>query len=389
MDLKEKDIEQMKEENDISKIPINIKGINSKKVIGVIILIFSILLIALLFKIMSLNEPEEKPKKETTESKDVVVKDNVLGEEKDSFKMDLKNSYKAQTKKITSTTTNTTNDVTVINQQPTEVNNYESERLAEIKAKISAYRDKEFQEELASRGSSIGQDISISVNNNSSSSKDEFQGNSQGNSSSVYNRYSLMKPISSFELKAGGIIPIILYTGVKTSIQSKIIGVVRENIYDTVTGNYLLIPKGTKALGTYGAVLTFGQERVMLIWERLVFPNGKSISLDKFDGVDLSGYGGSGGIVNSHFGSLLKAVVLSSLLSVGDYYVSPSYKDRNNGTTTSPDIIIREESISTLSEVGKEYINKTLSIPPEITIKQGTRLNILINRDLVLEPYKE
>lgn len=128
MDLKEKDIEQMKEENDISKIPINIKGINSKKVIGVIILIFSILLIALLFKIMSLNEPEEKPKKETTESKDV-VKDNVLGEEKDSFKMDLKNSYKAQTKKITSTTTDTTNDITVINQQPTEVNNYENERL--------------------------------------------------------------------------------------------------------------------------------------------------------------------------------------------------------------------------------------------------------------------
>lgn len=392
-------------QDDISKSKIEgFKGLSKGKVLSIFSLFIFIIALTLSVHyctIKSLSDREEVKKKEKT---DEVVKDDVANNaEDDNYEENLKKSYGFDRSKPSYQ-----NDSVSLETVEKPID-YEKERLNEIKNKISAYKEKEFQEELASRSSSIeGGSGNISQSNRE---EDSFEGNlSQAprvsvppktnnermdsyrenmNTDNIYNKGTLINPLSEYELKSGGIIPITLYTGINTDIPSKVIAVVREDVFDSKTGGFLLIPKGTKAIGTYDSVLDFGQERVLLLWTRLVFPNGNSISLDKFDGVDLSGYGGSGGKVNSHFGTMLKAVVLSTILSVGDYYVTPSSKDRNRHKTSSPEIIIKEEAVNTFSEIGKKYVDKMLGVQPTVIVKQGTRLNIIVNSDMILEPYKE
>ncbi|KDE71988.1 hypothetical protein FUSO7_09020 [Fusobacterium necrophorum BFTR-2] len=393
------------ENNDISQIKVESTGLSKQKIIGLMIIIFAFLglILFLHFAFFGNTQKEEKKKVEKEEE---IVKENVIDKEaEEKFESELRKSYSEKTKK---TYKNEEGKEIIIEEtnSPNGERDYEKERLAEIKAKISAYKDKMFQEELASRGSHIGDNSSagtLNPNNTISQSfmMDGLQTPPLNNNDrmtkykdnlkvdNVYNKSGLLNPLSEYELKAGGIIPITLYTGINTDIPSNVIAVVREDVYDSTSGRYLLIPKGTKAIGTYDSVLDFGQERVLLLWTRLVFPNGNSISLDKFDGVDLSGYGGTGGKVDSHFGTMLKAVVLSTILSVGDYYVSPSSKDRNRYKTSSPEVIAKEEVVNTFSEIGKDYIDKMLNVQPTIVVKQGTKLNIIINSDLVLEPYEE
>lgn len=401
-----------KKNNDISQVEVESTGLSKRKIVGLIMIIFAFLgLILFLHYTFSntnvIKEEKKKEEKKKEEQEEEIVKENVIDKEAEAkFESELKKSYSERTKK---TYKNEEGKEIVIEETTNPINNeidYEKERLAEVKAKISAYKDKMFQEELASRGSQIGENSNTGtlnpnnpappnfmvgelqnppLNNNDRMTK--YKGNLKVDD--VYNKGGLLNSLSEYELKAGGIIPITLYTGINTDIPSNIIAVVREDVYDTVSGKYLLIPKGTKAIGTYDSVLDFGQERVLLVWTRLVFPNGNSISLDKFDGVDLSGYGGTGGKVDSHFGTMLKAVVLSTILSVGDYYVSPSSKDRNRYKTSSPEVIAKEEVVNTFSEIGKDYVDKMLNVQPTIIVKQGTKLNIIINSDLVLEPYVE
>lgn len=404
--IDEEKMETKETQRDISKSKIEgFKGLAKGKVLGIffLFLCFILLILSVHYCTASAFSKKKEVKKEEEVAK--IVKENVTNEdEEEKYQEDLKKNYGFNRKKVTYEDKIENKEGRVENRV-----DYEQERLNEIKNKISAYKEKEFQEELASRSSSIEggsastrpsdteknsfdenltQPLGVSVppkNNNErmASYRDKL------NADTSYNKGSLMNPLSEYELKSGGIIPITLYTGINTDIPSKVIAVVRENVFDSKSGRYLLIPKGTKAIGTYDSVLDFGQERVLLIWTRLVFPNGNSISLDKFDGVDLTGYGGSGGKVNSHFGTMLKAVVLSTLLSVGDYYVTPSSKDRNRYKTSSPEVIVKEQAVNTFSEIGKEYVDKMLGVQPTIIVKQGTRLNIIVNSDLILKPYSE
>ncbi|MDD7411483.1 TrbI/VirB10 family protein [Fusobacterium gastrosuis] len=393
------------ENNDISQIKVESTGLSKQKIIGLIIIIFAFLGL-ILFLHFTLSGNTQKEEKKKVEKEEEIVKENVIDKEaEEKFESELRKSYSEKTKK---TYKNEEGNIVIVEEgnNAGDSIDYEKERLAEVKAKISAYKEKMFQEEIASRGSGIGDNSGTgSISPNNDMSMPNFNIGNQGlplnnndrmakykdnlKVDNVYNKSGLLNPLSEYELKAGGIIPITLYTGINTDIPSNVIAVVREDVYDSTSGRYLLIPKGTKAIGTYDSVLDFGQERVLLLWTRLVFPNGNSISLDKFDGVDLSGYGGTGGRVDSHFGTMLKAVVLSTILSVGDYYVSPSSKDRNRYKTSSPEVIAKEEVVNTFSEIGKDYVDKMLNVQPTIVVKQGTKLNIIINSDLVLEPYEE
>ena len=116
---------------------------------------------------------------------------------------------------------------------------------------------------------------------------------------------------------AGTIIPGVLISGINSDLPGQIIGQVTANVYDTVTGNFLLIPLGTKVIGRYDSAIAFGQERVLIVWNRLLLPNGTSIVLDSMSGTDTEGYAGMKDKVNNHWGKLLSGVVLSTLLSVG------------------------------------------------------------------------
>lgn len=187
-----------------------------------------------------------------------------------------------------------------------------------------------------------------------------------------------------YTVKAGGIIPTILISGLNSDLPSNIIAQVREDVYDTVSGNYLMIPKGTRIIGTYDSGVTFGQNRLLLVWQRLVFPNGKSIGLSNFNGVDMSGYAGVGGKVNNHYIKLLQAVVLSSVIATGTAILTDDDDDKNDDWRSAAG----KGAGTQMMEIGTNIAEKIMNIQPTITIKQGTRMNVMINSDLKLTPYR-
>ena len=118
-------------------------------------------------------------------------------------------------------------------------------------------------------------------------------------------------------MQAGTVIPAALITGIRSDLPGQITAQVTEAVYDSPTGKYLLIPQGAKLIGQYDSSVAFGQCRVLLVWTRIIMPDGDSIVLERQPGADTQGYAGLEDEVDNHWGMLFKAAVLSTLLSVG------------------------------------------------------------------------
>ena len=245
---------------------------------------------------------------------------------------------------------------------------------------MEEYYTQLLQEEMQSRLSDIDYSI-ISKNNNIKTDTSTSTEESKNITEDIeYNKYSIKEVKSPYELKAGSFIPGILVSGVDSQIEGKMVGLVRENVYDSILGKYLLIPKGTKIIGEYSSGVAYGQDRILIIWQRLIFPNGKSISLENFPGVDLSAYAGMKGRVNNH-----NIVILSSVLGGGAALVNRSKDTRIQSWENAMASGAGERII----DIGDSLSERILNIKPTITIKPGSRFNIIVNADLILEPYKE
>lgn len=251
--------------------------------------------------------------------------------------------------------------------------------------KMEEYYTQLLQEEMQSRLSDIDYSV-ISKNNNTkadtSTSTEESKNITED---TEYNKHSLKEAKSPYELKAGSFIPGILVSGVDSQIEGKMIGLVRENVYDSTAGKHLLIPKGTKIIGEYSSGVAYGQDRIFIIWQRLIFPNGKSLLLENFPGVDLSAYAGMKGRVNNHNIELLKSVILSSVLGGGAALVNRSKDTRIQSWENA----MASGAGERILDIGDSLAERILNIKPTITIKPGSRFNIIVNADLILEPYKE
>ena len=215
---------------------------------------------------------------------------------------------------------------------------------------------------------------------NRQESKKNFLMNEQAQR--FYQTNFLVEQLSEFELKAGDFIPATLQTGINSDLPSKVIvAVVSENVRDTISGKHILIPQGTRVIGTYDSSVTFGQERLLVVWQRLIFPDGKSIGLDNMQGVDLSGKAGITGEIDNHFGTLLKGVVLSSIMGSAAAIVT----DRKNDWRGAAAEGAGEQIVT----IGERFADRALSRQPTINIEPGARLNIMVHSDLILEPYGE
>lgn len=198
-----------------------------------------------------------------------------------------------------------------------------------------------------------------------------------------YNSSLSEMPLSKYEIKAGGIIPGIMVTGINSDLPGTMTANIREDVYDTVTGKYLLIPKGTRVVGKYSSNISFGQSRVLVVWQRLIFPNGKSLNLDNFEGADMSGYSGLVGKVDNHTLKLFQGVVLSSILGAAAGIIDNG--GENNSWRNNAGKGAGEEIVS----IGEAIASRLLAVQPTITIKPGARFNIMVNSDIILEPYRE
>jgi type IV secretory pathway VirB10-like protein len=159
---------------------------------------------------------------------------------------------------------------------------------------------------------------------------------------------------------------------------------VTENVYDSPTGRFLLIPQGTRLIGIYDSQVAFGQSRVLLVWTRLIMPNGRSIVLERQPGADTAGFSGLEDEVDNHWGALFRASLLSTLLGVGSELGSTT------GTGSNSDVItaLRRGSSDGLNQTGQKVVQRNLNIQPTLTIRPGFPVRVIVNRDLVLEPYK-
>jgi type IV secretory pathway VirB10-like protein len=199
-------------------------------------------------------------------------------------------------------------------------------------------------------------------------------------------KHRIISPRSPYQLMAGTLIPGLLLTGLNSDLPGQILGQVSQNVFDTSSGNHLLVPQGTKVIGQYDSRIVYGQERVLIVWTRLIFPNGKSISLEGMPGVDLSGYAGLSDQVNNHWGRLLTGVIFSSLLSA-----SAQMAEGRNYSTIDPSYgeLATQGVARNANQVGQEITRRNLNIQPTLEIRPGFRFNVFVHKDMILEPYKK
>ena len=187
-------------------------------------------------------------------------------------------------------------------------------------------------------------------------------------------------PPSKTVLQAGAVIPAALLTGLRSDLPGQITAQVTEAVYDSPTGKILLIPQGARLIGQYDAQVAFGQSRALLVWNRIVMPNGKSIVLERQPGADPEGYAGLEDQVDNHWGALFKAALLSTILSVG------SEAGTSNNENSLVDAIRRGSSDS-FSQTGRQVVGRSLQVQPTITVRPGFPVRVIVTRDLVMEAY--
>nr|WP_199554053.1 TrbI/VirB10 family protein [Sandaracinobacteroides hominis] len=190
----------------------------------------------------------------------------------------------------------------------------------------------------------------------------------------------IMAPASTYILQAGAVIPAAMITGIRSDLPGQITAQVTENVYDSPTGSLLLIPQGTRIIGQYDAGVTFGQRRVLLVWNRLILPNGRSIVLERQPGADASGYAGLEDGVDYHWWDLMKAAGLSTLLGIGTELATDD-EDRLIRA-------IRDGAQDTINQAGQQIVQRQLQVAPTLTIRPGFPVRVIVTRDLVLEPYR-
>jgi type IV secretion system protein VirB10 len=191
----------------------------------------------------------------------------------------------------------------------------------------------------------------------------------------------LQSPPSPFVVQAGAVIPAALVTGIRSDLPGQIVGQVTENVYDTPTGRFLLIPQGARLIGIYDSKVAFGQNRVLLAWTRLILPDGRSLVLEKLPAGDAQGYAGLQDRVDRHWSGLFGMAALSTILGIG----------AELGNNDDSDIVraIRQGSVGTFNQVGQQAVGQGLSVPPTLTIRPGAPVRVMVTRDLILEPYRK
>lgn len=190
----------------------------------------------------------------------------------------------------------------------------------------------------------------------------------------------LANPASPYVVQAGTVIPAALLTGIQSDLPGQVTAQITEHVYDTPSGKFLLIPQGSRLIGQYDSQIAFGQKRVLLVWNRIMLPDGKSIVLERQQGSDARGFSGLEDEVDYHWWDLIKAATLSTLLSVGAEV--GSNRDESDLVRA-----LRRGSQDSINNTGQQLVRRQLNIQPTLTIRQGLSVRVIVNRDLIMQPY--
>lgn len=184
---------------------------------------------------------------------------------------------------------------------------------------------------------------------------------------------------SPYLLSAGSVIAASLITGIRSDLPGLVTAQVTQNAFDSATGQILLVPQGARLIGSYDSVVAFGQSRALVIWQRIVFPDGASLALDTVPASDPSGYAGLADKVDFHSWSLLKGIALSTLLGVAPELALSGESDLVAA--------IRRSTQDNAARAGDQITARNLNIQPSITIRPGAPVRLVVHRDLILKPW--
>jgi len=186
--------------------------------------------------------------------------------------------------------------------------------------------------------------------------------------------------VSPSILQAGSVIPAALITGIRSDLPGMVTAQVTQNVYDSPTGRIIVIPQGSRLIGGYDADVAFGQSRVLLAWNRLILPDGRSILLERQPASDPSGFAGLQDRTNYHWGNVLKAALISTLLGIGS--------ELGAGGDDSLVRAIRRGSQDSVNRAGEQIVSRELNVRPTLTIRPGHPVRVLVTRDLVLSDVR-
>lgn len=194
------------------------------------------------------------------------------------------------------------------------------------------------------------------------------------------NPHVLTPAPSPYILSAGSVISASLITGLRSDLPGLVTAQITENTYDSATGRVLIIPQGARLIGSYDSIVAFGQSRALIVWQRIVMPDGSSLRIDNVPATDPSGYAGLSDKVDFHTWTLLKGVAISTLLGVG----------ANLTFTGESDLVqaIRESTQQNVSRAGDQITSRNLAVQPTITIRPGAPVRLIVHRDLILAPWR-
>lgn len=370
-----------------------IKGLGGKRLTKVPIAIFVAIILLVLFAIFYAGIARKQNQNRVHEDKveqEQQTQSTSLNKDTSSFINDLENREKQRNRHYAlnqeiSDVDKSINNPTVIptsssfsSSKSSNIYDEKSEQIREdmkLKALISPSKIEVKQNQYSQSSSNLNSNVNLNDLDDSSLEALAKATNSD------YLQTSKQKPLSKYEIKAGWMIPATLITGINSDLAGEVLAQVNENIYDSATGNYLLIPQGTKLVGTYTNNVIYGQDRVLTAWTRLIFPNGDSLNLEGMGGTSADGYSGFSDLVNNHYLRIFGSAFLLSSITAG-----VALADNSGGEKETNADKAMTQAINQLSTVASEMIRKNMNIAPTIEIRPGYRFNIFVSKDMVLEP---
>ena len=249
------------------------------------------------------------------------------------------------------------------------------------------------------KNKSMGNNVAGSEQNTGQNEENQQQvqptGRSQKNSP-TQNRFALnqrlIRPKSNFILQTGARIPAILSDNVDSDLPGNIRAVVTQDVYDSIRNRYLLIPKGSKLYGMYNDNIIYGQNRMVLIWQRVILPNGMSIDLEAMQGADITGQTGIRGKVNNHTWKLLRSIVMSSFVNFFSSGLSVSAQKKTGKNTSVRATVgqnVADETSNNIKNAADSILERDLKQQPTVKLRAGTRFYVMVNADMELYPYNK
>ena len=199
----------------------------------------------------------------------------------------------------------------------------------------------------------------------------------------IYSNHRLEAPASPYQVIAGTVIPAALETGANSDLPGTVLARTTAPVYDTATGRHLLIPQQSKLVGTYNSDIAYGQSRILVIWTRLIMPDGSSILLDRLPGSDQAGFAGLADEVDNHYWRLFGGALLTSIINAG----AELARGGDDGDAIAD--AIRRGSGDTVSQLGAAITRRNLNIAPTLTVRPGWPVNLIVQKDMILRTFDD